>query len=150
MTNYNTRGGDPLATLDCDGDYTQLGVLSQGSTSCQTGLPNLYTRVTSYMDWIRHVTGENFLSSFIKIRTFEDGRWEHHGHPPPGGPYPPSGGLHGGPHGRRNPPTGGSNYPPEGPNSPPEGSYPPPGGPNPAPVELPTEPSGGEATTILV
>ena len=147
MTNYNTRGGDPLATLDCDGDYTQLGVLSQGSIYCEIGLPNLYTKVTSYMDWIRNVTGENFLSSFIKIRTFEDGRWEHHGHHPPGGSYPP----HGGPHGGSYPPYGGPHGGPHGgPNPPPGDRNPPPGGPYSPPGELPTEPSGGEATTILV
>lgn len=34
-----------------------LGVLSAGSQECERGFPVIYTRITSYLDWIRDHSG---------------------------------------------------------------------------------------------
>ena len=59
-----------MVILDCDGRYTQLGIRSEYSV-CPFNFPNLYTRVTSFMDWIRETSGDNFYSSFMKIQDME-------------------------------------------------------------------------------
>lgn len=45
--------GGPLAVVDSDGIYIQIGITSFGSAiGCETGLPNGFTRVASYRHWI--------------------------------------------------------------------------------------------------
>ncbi|OWF48873.1 chymotrypsinogen A-like [Mizuhopecten yessoensis] len=51
-------GGDSGGPLVClrDDHYILVGVTSWGSFSCQHyGYPNIYTRVTSYLEWIKSV-----------------------------------------------------------------------------------------------
>jgi secreted trypsin-like serine protease len=35
----------------------QIGVVSYGRESCQTGIPQAYARVTSFLTWINQKTG---------------------------------------------------------------------------------------------
>uniref|UniRef100_A0A1V1FVE8 Putative serine protease 52 n=1 Tax=Reticulitermes speratus TaxID=60591 RepID=A0A1V1FVE8_9NEOP len=47
--------GGPLV-LEIDGAYNQIGIASFGAESgCELGLPAVFTRVTSYLDWIASV-----------------------------------------------------------------------------------------------
>ncbi|KAJ8889045.1 hypothetical protein PR048_008539 [Dryococelus australis] len=48
---YGDSGG-PLVVEESDGIKTQVGVVSGGYTLCEMGWPDVYTRVTSFMDWI--------------------------------------------------------------------------------------------------
>jgi len=43
--------GSPLVTWE-DNKWTLIGLLSNGARSCFDGRPEVYTRVSSYMDWI--------------------------------------------------------------------------------------------------
>lgn len=50
--------GGPLVTLT--GRKNLVGVTSFGSASgCEQGIPSVFTRVTSYLDWIKEQTGLN-------------------------------------------------------------------------------------------
>jgi secreted trypsin-like serine protease len=50
--------GDPLVYLESDGRYTEVGIVLFGSSACCTlGYPAAFTRVTSYLDWIKSNTG---------------------------------------------------------------------------------------------
>jgi secreted trypsin-like serine protease len=50
--------GGPLVYLENDGRYTEVGIVSFGSSAgCQRGYPAAFTRVTSYVDWIESNTG---------------------------------------------------------------------------------------------
>ncbi|EDW30077.1 GL22574 [Drosophila persimilis] len=52
----NDSGG-PLVLKD-GGDFVLLGVTSHGlSRNCTTHLPTVYTRVSSFLDWIRDHSG---------------------------------------------------------------------------------------------
>jgi Secreted trypsin-like serine protease len=43
---------------DNDGRYTLVGIVSFGSSEgCQRGYPAVFTRVTSYLNWIQYNTG---------------------------------------------------------------------------------------------
>ena len=47
-----------------DGNYTEVGIVSFGHISgCEKGYPAVFTRVTSYLDWIQtnigNVTGSD-------------------------------------------------------------------------------------------
>jgi len=45
--------GSPLVTFDNrNGGWTLIGLLSNGAKSCFKGLPEVYTRVGDYLDWI--------------------------------------------------------------------------------------------------
>jgi len=45
--------GGPVVYLERDGIYTQVGIVSFGSSAgCTLGYPVGFTRVTSYLDWI--------------------------------------------------------------------------------------------------
>ncbi|XP_058122974.1 brachyurin-like [Anopheles ziemanni] len=49
--------GGPL-TVEFGQRRTQVGIVSYGSTrGCQNGVPGVYTRVTSYVEWIVYHTG---------------------------------------------------------------------------------------------
>jgi secreted trypsin-like serine protease len=53
--------GGPLITMEGDGIYTQVGIVSFGSSAgCTAGYPVAFTRVTSYLDWISSKTGLRF------------------------------------------------------------------------------------------
>ncbi|XP_037070157.1 chymotrypsinogen B-like [Pollicipes pollicipes] len=46
--------GSPLKIADFDGRYTQIGIVSYGSASCEAdGLFAVYTRVDQFLEWIR-------------------------------------------------------------------------------------------------
>jgi len=50
--------GGPLAIMEENGQYTQVGVTSFGvSFGCEVDAPAGFTRVTSYLDWIETITG---------------------------------------------------------------------------------------------
>jgi len=53
--------GGPLIYLESDGIYTEVGIVSFGSSAgCTQGYPAAFTRVTSYLDWISSTTGVRF------------------------------------------------------------------------------------------
>ncbi|MEX1363088.1 MAG: trypsin-like serine protease [Nannocystaceae bacterium] len=53
---YGDSGG-PL-TVDADGQTLQVGIVSWGQ-GCASGAPGMYARVSSFVDWIAEVTGED-------------------------------------------------------------------------------------------
>lgn len=54
----NGDSGSPLVVTDKDGQRTLIGIVSFGSTfGCEKGFPSVYTRVTSFIDWISTKTG---------------------------------------------------------------------------------------------
>ncbi|KDR11874.1 Chymotrypsin BI [Zootermopsis nevadensis] len=54
----NGDSGGALTYLESDGRYTQVGIVSFGSSAgCQRGYPAAFTRVTSYLSWISSNTG---------------------------------------------------------------------------------------------
>jgi secreted trypsin-like serine protease len=54
--------GGPLVIRDGDGLYTEVGIVSFGSSSgCTLGYPVGFTRVTSYLTWISVNTGIRFI-----------------------------------------------------------------------------------------
>jgi len=53
--------GGPLVYLESDGIYTEVGIVSFGSSAgCTLGYPAAFTRVTSYLSWITSNTGVRF------------------------------------------------------------------------------------------
>jgi secreted trypsin-like serine protease len=53
--------GGPLIFLESDGVYTQVGIVSFGSTAgCTVGYPAAFTRVTGYLSWISSNIGVRF------------------------------------------------------------------------------------------
>jgi transmembrane serine protease 2 len=44
--------GGPLAVMESDGTFHLVGVTSFGITGCPTGVPGVYTRVSSFIPWI--------------------------------------------------------------------------------------------------
>ncbi|XP_069700742.1 brachyurin-like [Periplaneta americana] len=54
----NGDSGGPLIYGESDGLYTQVGIVSFGSSyGCEQGYPAVFTRVTSYLQWIESNTG---------------------------------------------------------------------------------------------
>ena len=52
--------GSPLVTYDSkNGGWTLIGLLSNGAKSCFKGLPEVYTKVGDYLDWIYDTIREN-------------------------------------------------------------------------------------------
>jgi secreted trypsin-like serine protease len=50
--------GGAFGYLESDGLYTEVGIVSFGSSAgCTLGYPAVFTRVTSYLDWIESNTG---------------------------------------------------------------------------------------------
>ena len=45
--------GGPLAVMGLNGEYRQIGVVSFGRGCARPGYPGVYTRVTSFLPWIR-------------------------------------------------------------------------------------------------
>jgi len=53
--------GGPLVYLESDGIYTEVGIVSFGSSAgCTQGYPVGFTRITSYLSWISSNTGVRF------------------------------------------------------------------------------------------
>ncbi|XP_063229585.1 brachyurin-like [Bacillus rossius redtenbacheri] len=48
----NGDSGGPLVIEESDGVKTQIGIVSLGYTLCEMGWPDIFTRITSFMDWI--------------------------------------------------------------------------------------------------
>lgn len=58
----NGDSGGPLVIKEQDGTKTVIGLTSFGSSfGCEKGWPAVFTRVSSYLDWISQRTG-------VKIR----------------------------------------------------------------------------------
>ena len=54
--------GSPLVTYhEQNGGWTLIGLLSNGAKSCFKGLPEVYTKVGDYLDWIHTTINENSL-----------------------------------------------------------------------------------------
>ena len=52
--------GSPLVTYhEQNGGWTLIGLLSNGAKSCIKGLPEVYTKVGDYLDWIHTTISEN-------------------------------------------------------------------------------------------
>nr|AYV99565.1 venom polypeptide [Dolopus genitalis] len=49
--------GGPLAIEDSDGSKVIVGLTSFGGYSCEKGIPVVFTRVSSFLDWINKHTG---------------------------------------------------------------------------------------------
>ena len=45
-------GGAFISRRGPSGSWYQLGIVNYGSTKCGDGIPGVYTKVSSYMDWI--------------------------------------------------------------------------------------------------
>ncbi|CAL4158803.1 unnamed protein product, partial [Meganyctiphanes norvegica] len=54
--------GGPLVWLDDDGHYQQIGIVSYGIGCAARNRPGVYTRVTSFIDWIEQNTRSSFCS----------------------------------------------------------------------------------------
>jgi len=51
---FQGDSGGPLVFREDDGNYTEVGVVSFGHIDgCEKGYPGVFTRVTSYLDWIQ-------------------------------------------------------------------------------------------------
>jgi trypsin len=59
-------GGGPLMALDRDGQKYQIGIVSWGEGCGQPGVYGVYTRVSSYSDWIRQSVPVVFNSEAAK------------------------------------------------------------------------------------
>ena len=56
--------GSPLVTYhEQNGGWTLIGLLSNGAKSCFKGLPEVYTKVGDYLDWIHTTINENSLQN---------------------------------------------------------------------------------------
>ena len=54
--------GSPLVTYhEQNGGWTLICLLSNGAKSCFKGLPEVYTKVGDYLDWIHTTISENSL-----------------------------------------------------------------------------------------
>jgi secreted trypsin-like serine protease len=57
---FQGDSGGPLVSREDDGNYTEVGIVSFGHVSgCEKGYPAVFTRVTSYLDWIDNVIASN-------------------------------------------------------------------------------------------
>jgi len=54
--------GGPLVSLDDKGHYQQIGIVSFGIGCGDKNRPGVYTRITSFIDWIKDNTKESFCS----------------------------------------------------------------------------------------
>lgn len=49
----NGDSGGPLVVNESDGNATEIGIVSFGSSlGCESGFPGVFTRVSEYVDWI--------------------------------------------------------------------------------------------------
>ena len=46
-------GGPLVYRAIADDPYYQVGIVSYGTKICGQGIPGVYTRVTSFLDWIQ-------------------------------------------------------------------------------------------------
>ena len=49
--------GGPLLHLNSDYSWMVVGIVSFGPSSCAREVPGVYTKVSSYLDWIKENTG---------------------------------------------------------------------------------------------
>jgi len=63
-TNGGTEGtcngdsGGPLVITESDGEVTEVGIVSFGSSAgCESGAPAAFTRVSEYLDWLETNAG---------------------------------------------------------------------------------------------
>ena len=47
--------GGPLFVENRDGSATQIGIISWGNDLGHYGMPTMYTRVSSYINWIKSI-----------------------------------------------------------------------------------------------
>lgn len=63
--------GDSGGPLVLSGTRVQIGLVSfGGDTGCEKGVPVVFTRITSYIDWIRNTTGMQFASDEVDTTKF--------------------------------------------------------------------------------
>ena len=54
----NGDSGGPLVITESDGQATEVGIVSFGSSAgCESGAPAAFTRVTEYLDWLETNAG---------------------------------------------------------------------------------------------
>ena len=58
--------GGPLF-IETAGEFTQIGLVSYGY-GCATSVPGVYTRLETYCDWLRNITGVKAGTSFICVQ----------------------------------------------------------------------------------
>jgi len=64
---FQGDSGGPLVFREDDDRDTEVGIVSFGSSSgCEAGYPAVFTRVTSYLDWIQTNTGVVIASNSWK------------------------------------------------------------------------------------
>ncbi|XP_066587682.1 transmembrane protease serine 9-like [Prorops nasuta] len=72
----NGDSGGPLITIKSNNETELVGIVSWGITPCGTpGAPSIYTKVSSYIDWIRDSIAANMLAVKFLIRliiTYDD------------------------------------------------------------------------------
>jgi len=57
----NGDSGSSMGYQGADGRYTSIGITSFGSSAgCESGAPDVFTRTSSYLDWISQTTGIQF------------------------------------------------------------------------------------------
>nr|XP_027211158.1 transmembrane protease serine 9-like [Penaeus vannamei] len=59
--------GGPLVFKDGGGNYDQIGVVSWGYGCGARGYPGVYTRVNSYLDWIKANTGDGVYCRGMRL-----------------------------------------------------------------------------------
>ncbi|VDO00567.1 unnamed protein product, partial [Rodentolepis nana] len=57
-SNQFDSGGPMMCRSGVDGQFILVGIISFG-VNCASGYPGIYTRVNSYLDWIREITSNN-------------------------------------------------------------------------------------------
>ncbi|XP_065351759.1 brachyurin-like [Cloeon dipterum] len=58
VSTCNGDSGGPLVITESDGEPTEVGIVSFGSSlGCESGYPAAFTRVANYIDWIATNTG---------------------------------------------------------------------------------------------
>lgn len=46
-----------------DGSWVQIGIISFGASPCESLIPNGFTRVQSYLNWVTSITGISYTTT---------------------------------------------------------------------------------------
>ena len=58
--------------IENDGEFTQIGLVSYGY-GCATSVPGVYTRLDTYSDWLRNITGVPSYRAGASVLVFHAG-----------------------------------------------------------------------------